>query len=114
MGVFSFIQNTKFFMRWVRAFWLFGLFLPLEAKIQNEEWIPFCQKFCMVFSSILQNDKPKPKHFWVKWGTKHTLYMCIMVINIWTNVSSISKERKAAKSIKPHPAATQVLGPVIR
>ena len=46
-----------------------------------------------------------------------TLYsMCIMVINIWTNVSSIyiSKERKAAKSIKTHPAATQVLGPVIR
>jgi hypothetical protein len=27
----------------------------------------------MVFSSILQNDEPKPKKFWVKWGTKHTL-----------------------------------------
>jgi hypothetical protein len=46
--------------------------LPLEAKIQNGEWIPFCQKFCMVFSSILQNDGPKPKIFWVNWGTKHT------------------------------------------
>jgi hypothetical protein len=51
----------------VRVFW------PLEAKIQNGEWIPFCQKFCVVFSSILQNDGPKPKIFWVKWGTKHTL-----------------------------------------
>jgi hypothetical protein len=27
----------------------------------------------MVFSSILQNDGPKPKKIWVKWGTKHTL-----------------------------------------
>jgi hypothetical protein len=27
----------------------------------------------MVFSFILQNDGPKPKIFWVKWGTKHTL-----------------------------------------
>jgi hypothetical protein len=71
IGVFSSIQNAKLFMGWVRAFWLF--FLPLEAKIQNGEWIPFCQKFCMVFSSILQNDGPKPKIFWVKWGTKHTL-----------------------------------------
>jgi hypothetical protein len=42
------------------AFWVF---LPLEAKIQNGEWIPFYQKFCMVFSSILQNDGPKPKNF---------------------------------------------------
>jgi hypothetical protein len=42
-------------------FWLF--FCPLEAKIQNEKWIPFCQKFCMVFSSILQNDEPKSKIF---------------------------------------------------
>jgi hypothetical protein len=55
----------------VRAFWLF--FLPLEAKIQNGEWISFCQKFCMVFSSILQNDGPKPEIFWVKWRTKQTL-----------------------------------------
>jgi hypothetical protein len=36
-------------------------FLPLEAKIQNEKWITFCQKFCIVFSFILQNDGPKPK-----------------------------------------------------
>jgi hypothetical protein len=34
-------------------------FWPLEAKIQNGEWISFCQKFCMVFSSILQNDESK-------------------------------------------------------
>jgi hypothetical protein len=47
--------------------------LPFEAKIQNGEWIHFCQKFCMVFSSILQNDEPKPKIFWMKWGSKHTL-----------------------------------------
>jgi hypothetical protein len=63
MDVFSSIQNAKFFMGWVRAFWLFFFFLPLEAKIQNREWIPFCQKICIVFSSILQNDGPKPKFF---------------------------------------------------
>jgi hypothetical protein len=67
------MQNAKIFMGWMRDFWLFGFFWPLEAKIQNGEWIPFCQKFCMVFSFILQNDGPKPKNFWVKWGTKHTL-----------------------------------------
>jgi hypothetical protein len=67
MGVFSFIQNAKFFMVWVRAFWFFGFFfLPLEAKNQNGELIPFCQNFCMVFSSILQNNGLKPKIFWVK------------------------------------------------
>jgi hypothetical protein len=27
----------------------------------------------MVFSSILQNDRPKPKIFWLKWKIKHTL-----------------------------------------
>jgi hypothetical protein len=48
-------------------------FLPLEAKIQNGEWIHFYQKFCMMFSFILQNDGPKPKFFLVKWGTKYTL-----------------------------------------
>jgi hypothetical protein len=53
----------------------FLAFFFQEAKIQNGEWIPFCQKFCMVFSSILQNDGPKPKIFWVKWETKHTLYL---------------------------------------
>jgi hypothetical protein len=35
MDVFSSIQNVRFFMGWVRAFWLF--FWPLEAKIQNGE-----------------------------------------------------------------------------
>jgi hypothetical protein len=35
MGVFSSIQNAKFFMGCVMTFWLF--FLPLEAKIQNGE-----------------------------------------------------------------------------
>jgi hypothetical protein len=49
-----------------------AFFWPLEAKIQNGEWIPFYQKFCMVFSFILQNDGPKPKKFWVKWETTHT------------------------------------------
>jgi hypothetical protein len=50
MGVFSFIQNVKFFMGRVRAFWLFGFFWPLEAKIQNGfvknfPWclVPFCK-----------------------------------------------------------------------
>ena len=27
----------------------------------------------MVFSSILQNDEPKPKFFWNRSGTKHPL-----------------------------------------
>jgi hypothetical protein len=57
MGMFSSIQNVKFFMGWVRAFWPFGL------KIQNRESIPFCQKFCMVFNFILQNDGQNPKYF---------------------------------------------------
>jgi hypothetical protein len=38
MGVFSFIQITKFFMRWVKAFWLFGFFfglLRLKSKMEN-------------------------------------------------------------------------------
>jgi hypothetical protein len=59
-------------------FCFFGCFWPFEAKIQNEEWILFCQKFYMIFSSILQNDGPKPKIFWVKWVTKHTLRASIM------------------------------------
>jgi hypothetical protein len=71
MDVFSSIQNAKFFMRWVRAFWLF-FFASLG---QNPKWrmIHFYQKFCMVLSSILQNNRPKLKIFWVKWGTKYTL-----------------------------------------
>jgi hypothetical protein len=64
MGVFSSIQNVKFFMRWVRASWLFDFFGLLGVKIQNREWIPFCQKFCMAFSFILQNDRPKLIFFW--------------------------------------------------
>ena len=52
------------------VFWFF--FWPLKTKIQNGEMISFCQKFYMMFSSILQNDGPKPKIFWMKWGTKHT------------------------------------------
>jgi hypothetical protein len=44
MGVFSSIQNAKFFMVWVKVFWLF-FFLPLEAKIQNREWIFFAKNF---------------------------------------------------------------------
>jgi hypothetical protein len=34
----------------------------------------------MVFSSILQNDRSKPKIFWVKWGTKHTLNQQVFFI----------------------------------
>jgi hypothetical protein len=33
MDVFSSIQNAKFFMGWVRAFWLF-----LASKGQNSKW----------------------------------------------------------------------------
>jgi hypothetical protein len=51
MGVFSSIQNAKIFMGVGEGFLAF--FWPLETKIQNEEWIPFYQKFCMVFSSIM-------------------------------------------------------------
>jgi hypothetical protein len=74
MGAFSSIQNAKFFIGWVRVFLTFWpFFWSLETKIQNGEWIPFCQKFCMVFNFILQKDGPKLKIFWVKWGSKHTL-----------------------------------------
>jgi hypothetical protein len=37
MVVFSSIQDAKFFMGWVRAFWPFGFFGSPEAKIQNGE-----------------------------------------------------------------------------
>jgi hypothetical protein len=47
----------------VGTFCLLVFFKPLEAKIKNGEWISFCQKFCMEFSSILQNDGSKPKIF---------------------------------------------------
>jgi hypothetical protein len=47
------------------AFWLFFYLLRPKSKMD--------QKFCMMFSFILQNDGPKPKTFWVKWETKHTL-----------------------------------------
>jgi hypothetical protein len=72
MGVFSYIQNAKFFMGWVSAFWLFGFLWPLEAKIRNKECIPFYQNFCMAFSSILQNNRSK-SFFLMKRETKHTL-----------------------------------------
>jgi hypothetical protein len=62
-------------MGWVRAFWLFGFFWPIEVKIQNREWIPFCKKFCMVFNSILQNNEPRPKIVWVKRGTHPYLFI---------------------------------------
>jgi hypothetical protein len=54
------MQNTKCQLLWNDANFFHGVgerflafFLPLEAKIQNGKWIPFYQKFCMVFSSIL-------------------------------------------------------------
>jgi hypothetical protein len=50
-------------MGWVKAFWLFGFFIPFEVKIQNGELISFCQKFYILFNSILQNDELKPKFF---------------------------------------------------
>jgi hypothetical protein len=53
MGVFSFIQNAKFFMGVGEGFLVFWFFLSLEAKIRNGEWIPFYQKFYMLFSFIL-------------------------------------------------------------
>jgi hypothetical protein len=39
----------------------------------------------MVFSSILQNDGPKPKKIWVKWGTKHTYNNMSRYIAKWIN-----------------------------
>jgi hypothetical protein len=66
-------KMPNFSWGWVRAFWFLAFFCHLEAKIQNGEWISFCQKFCMVFSSILQNDGSKPKNFWMKWETKHII-----------------------------------------
>jgi hypothetical protein len=46
MGMFNSIQNAKFFMEWIRVFLAFRFFfLPLEGKIQNEEWIVFAKNF---------------------------------------------------------------------
>jgi len=60
--MFSSIQNAKF-IALMRFFWVF---FTLEDKIQNGEWLPFCQKNCMMFSSILQNDELKPKIFEIR------------------------------------------------
>jgi hypothetical protein len=40
MSVFSFIQNTKFFMRWVRAFWLFFGLLRPKSKWRIDTFLP--------------------------------------------------------------------------
>jgi hypothetical protein len=39
MGVFSSIQNVKFFMGWVRAFWLFGFFFG-QFKMEMDTFLP--------------------------------------------------------------------------
>jgi hypothetical protein len=36
--VFSSIQNIKFFMGWVRAFWSFGFFFFFASWGQNLKW----------------------------------------------------------------------------
>jgi hypothetical protein len=50
MGVFSSIQNIKFFMGWVRAFWLFGYFGLLRPKFKIENEYIFAKNFawCLV------------------------------------------------------------------
>jgi hypothetical protein len=42
MSVFSFIQNAKFFMGWVRAFWFFFL---LRSKFKMENGYLFAKNF---------------------------------------------------------------------
>ena len=61
--MFSFIQNVEIF-----RVLLGSLFWSLEAKIQNVKWQPFCQKFWMMFSFILQNGGPKSKFFLAQMG----------------------------------------------
>jgi hypothetical protein len=61
MGVFSFIQNTKFFMGWVRAFWLFGFFFA--SRDQNPKWRidTFLQKifaWCLVSICKMMDQNP--------------------------------------------------------
>jgi hypothetical protein len=53
----------------------------------------------MVFSSILQNDGPKSKIFWVKWETKHTLncsakteVMCIYGLSNGVNSGNVKTD----------------------
>jgi hypothetical protein len=49
-GVFSSIQNAKFFMGWVMAFWLFGFFYLLRPKSKIENGYIFAKNFawCLV------------------------------------------------------------------
>jgi hypothetical protein len=65
MGVFSSIQNAKFFMGWVRVSWLFSFFFFVSwgpnPKWRMDTLLP--KFFCMTFSSILQNYRPRPKIF---------------------------------------------------
>jgi hypothetical protein len=61
MGVFSSIQNAKFFIGCVRAFLLFW---ALEAKIQNGEWIFFLAKnFARCLVSFCKMIGQNPKFF---------------------------------------------------
>jgi len=57
--VFSSIQNAEFIALIMASWGSFRLFYSLETKIQNWEDPPFCQKNCIMFSSIMQNNKPK-------------------------------------------------------
>jgi hypothetical protein len=61
IGVFSFIQNAKFFIRWVRAFWLYFLFGLLRPKSKMENRYLFAKNFvwCLVpfYKMIDQNPK---------------------------------------------------------
>jgi hypothetical protein len=50
MGVFSSIQNAKFFVGWVRAFWFFGffgLFMP-KSKMENGYFVAKNFVWCVV------------------------------------------------------------------
>jgi hypothetical protein len=59
--VFSSMQNAKFFIGWVRAFWLFSFFFLSRPKSKIEDGYLFAKNFalCLVpfYKMIDQNQK---------------------------------------------------------
>jgi hypothetical protein len=75
MGVFSSIQNAKFFMGWVGVFLVFWLFffglLKPKSKIENEYL--FAKKFAWCLVPFCKMVGQNSIFFLGKWETKHTL-----------------------------------------
>jgi hypothetical protein len=53
------MQNAKIFMGWMRDFWLFGFFGPLEAKMENGYLFAKNFAWCLVSFYKMMGQNPK-------------------------------------------------------